>query len=155
MENKLEENAENKKLRREAFSHFSHYTYELGRKIKFYPNLFIYGTYYNTLTLRFTSAHFSHIHSAKVRRQASECEEWHEKATHNLIYLIKEMELGNINFALYVDKSFLLLEATEIYSQPYVVPRKLPGNETLRHDKRQLIKERFNENWIIIKFQLN
>lgn len=115
MENKLEENVENKKLRRGDFSHFSHYTYELGKKIKFYPNLFIYGTYYNTLTLCFTSAHFSHIHSTKLRRQASECEEWHEKATHNLIYLIKEMELGNINFAFYVDKSFLL-EATEIYS---------------------------------------
>lgn len=109
MENKLEENAENKKkLRSGAFPHFSHYTYELGRKIKFYPNLFIYGTYYNTLTLCFTSAHFSHIHSTKVRRQASECEEWLGKATHNLIYLIKEMELGNINFAFYVDKSFSL-----------------------------------------------
>lgn len=83
------------------------HTYEFRRKIKFYPNLFIYGTYNSQLTThRFTSAHFSHI------LEASEDEtevNGRSEANHPQSYLFnKRNGTRKHKFAFYVDKSFSL-----------------------------------------------
>lgn len=72
-----------------------------ARKIKFYPNLFIYGAY-NSPSL--TSAHFSHIHRGKWKttRVGSQ--------SHPQSYLFnKRNGTRKHKFAFYVDKKLFFL----------------------------------------------
>lgn len=117
------------------------HTYEFRRKIKFYPNLFIYGTYNSQLTVSLQPIFHTFLKRAKTKRK------WMEEAkptTHNLIYLIKEMELGNINSPFTSTKVFLFvfLLGTEIYA-PFLRAYVAPPTRTkvcLQPDKSNWLK---------------